>query len=88
LGHDGGVTETLSIKVPKNLKARLQATARSRHTTASALLREALEQIVEDKAAIARRPGLLTKHRHLFENLDKGPGDLSVNPEHFEGFGR
>jgi predicted transcriptional regulator len=45
------VNETLSIKVSKELKARLRAAAKSRQTKPSTLVRQALELIISDVTA-------------------------------------
>jgi hypothetical protein len=82
------MTETLSIKVSKELKARLRAAAKSRQTKPSTLLREALELIISD-AAPKSQPSLYDLSRDLFENLGrKGPRDLSTNPEHLDDLGQ
>jgi hypothetical protein len=82
------MTETLSIKVSKELKARLRAAAKSRQTKPSILLREALELIISD-AAPKSKPSLYDLSRDLFENLGrKGPRDLSTNRKHLNDLGQ
>jgi hypothetical protein len=44
--YSHSVTETLSIKVSKEMKARLRAAAENRRTKAPTLLREALELVI------------------------------------------
>jgi len=80
------VKETLSIKVPRETKARIQAVARARQTKPSTLLREALEIVIGGGQA---RPSLYELNRDILDSL--GPGgaeDLSTNPEHLKGFGQ
>jgi predicted DNA-binding protein len=82
------VTETLSIKVPKELKARLRAAAKSRHTKPSALVREALELVISG-AALNTRLSLYDLSKDLFENLGRGGAqDLSTNRQHLDDLGK
>lgn len=82
------MTETLSIKVPVQTKARLRAVAESRRTSPSALLREALDAVLAGEP----RKGKATLYdlsRDLFAGTGRGgPRDLSTNPEYLEDFGR
>jgi Ribbon-helix-helix protein, copG family len=78
------MTETLSIKVAKELKARLRAAARTRHTSPSALVREALELVISG-AAPGIKPSLYELNKDLFVNLRyRGPRDLSTNRKHLD----
>ena len=82
------MSETLSIKVPMQTKVRLRAAARSRHTTPSALLREALEHVVAHEAP-AGKASLYELSRDLFDDLGSGgPRDLSTNPRHLRDLGK
>jgi hypothetical protein len=82
------MTETLSIKVPVQTKARLRAVAKHRHTSPSMLLREALDAVLSD-AAPKGRASLYEMSRDLFADLGRGgPRDLASNPKHMEDFGR
>ena len=82
------VTETLSIKVSKELKARLHAAAKSRHAKPSALLREALELVISG-AASKSKPSLYDLSKDLFANLGHGgPRDLSTNRKHLDDLGK
>jgi hypothetical protein len=83
------MVETLSIKVPKITKTRLQALARARKTSPSALLREAINHVLSGSKASSARPSLHELSRDLFADFGPGgPADLSSNPKHLEGFGR
>jgi uncharacterized phosphosugar-binding protein len=82
------VTETLSIKVPVQTKTRLRAAARSRHTSPSALLREALEVVLSQEAP-AGRASLYALARDLFEGkTGSGPRDLSKNKRYLADLGQ
>jgi hypothetical protein len=82
------MTETLSIKVSKELKARLRAAAESRQTKPSALVRQALELVISG-AASESKPSLYDLSRDLFEKLGhSGPRDLSTNRKHLDDLGR
>jgi predicted DNA-binding protein len=80
------MTETLSIKVPRELKARLRAAAKSRHTKPSALVREALELVISGAAS---KLSLYDLSKDLFENLGHGGArDLSTNLQHLDDLGK
>ncbi|KAB2638876.1 MAG: hypothetical protein DVB25_06830 [Verrucomicrobia bacterium] len=80
------LTETLSIKVSKTEKNLLRCVAAGSHSSPSRLLRDALQVVLT--GAAAQPASLLDKHRHLFASLELGPGDLSTNPDHLQGFGK
>ncbi len=81
-------TETLSIKVPREKKIRLQAIAKARKTKPSALVREALD-LVLDQATASQRPSCYELAKDLMRNLgDSGLSDLSTNPKYMEDFGK
>jgi hypothetical protein len=82
------VDETLSIKVPKAVKLRLQAVAKFRKVKPSALLREALDQVLASQK-IGGSPSCYDLCRDLFEQLEPGgPKDLSTNKKYLEDFGK
>jgi Ribbon-helix-helix protein, copG family len=77
---------TISLKVPDELVARMDAVARAKRTSRSALLREALE----DKLKAAARkspPSLFERSADLCGKGCSGLDDLASNPKHLEGFG-
>jgi predicted DNA-binding protein len=81
--------ETLSIKVPKETKARLRAVARERRTKPSVLVREALQLVLESGRGARAQASLLERCADLFEDLDTtGPRDLASNPRHLANFGK
>ena len=80
------LTETLSIKVSKTEKNLLRRVAVGNKSSPSRLLRDALQVVL---AGAAGPPAsLLDKHRHLLAHLNRGPGDLSTNHDHLQGFGK
>jgi len=82
------MTETLSIKVSKELKARLRAVAKSRQTKPSTLIRQALELVISD-ARSKSRPSLYDLSKDLFEDLGRrGPRDLSTNRKYLDDIGQ
>lgn len=80
------LTETLSIKVTKTEKNSLRKVALERKSTPSRLLRDALQSLLS--GSLSAQASLLERHQHLFDHLDQGPGDLSINPEHLRNFGK
>lgn len=82
------MTETLSIKVPVQTKARLKAVAKNRHTNPSALLREALDLVLAGESR-SGKASLYELNRDLFADEEGGgPRDLSTNPRYMEDFGK
>ncbi len=77
---------TISLKVPDELVARMDAVARATRTNRSALLREALEEKL--KAVDSKTPpSLFDRSADLCGKGSSGLGDLASNPKHLEGFG-
>jgi hypothetical protein len=74
---------TVSVKMPKELHARLEAEATRRGTTKSAVLREAFAQ----RQTVVPKGSLYERAKHLIGSVD-GPGDLSTRSKIMEGYGR
>jgi len=78
---------TISLKLPDRLLELLEKESRTRRTTKSSLVREALE-----KTLCPHAPGGEATCYDLARDLAgsaKGlPRDLATNPKHMEGFGR
>lgn len=75
---------TVSLKISEQLLSQLNAAARSRSTSRSALVRDALESFLgaagtDDRSVIALASDLV--------GAIHGPADLSTNPDHLQGFG-
>lgn len=78
--------ETVSIKVPKQTKLRLKAVARARKTTPSALVKSALDQVIEGNG---RAVSFFDSVADLVEMCEgSGVPDLATNKKHMEGLGR
>lgn len=77
---------TISLKIPDELVSRMDAMARAKQTSRSALLREALEEKL--KAAARKTPlSLYEQSADLCGMWSSGVGDLASNPKHMDGFG-
>ena len=77
---------TISLKIPDELVSRMDALAKAKHTSRSAVLREALEEKL--KASARNVPlSLYEQSADLCGAGSSGVGDLASNPKHFEGFG-
>ena len=77
---------TITVKLPKGLAERIEATVRRRGTTTSALVRDALEQGLR-----AAAPDSPRTCRDLCADLEgslSGPPDLSSNANRLKGYGR
>ena len=77
---------TVTLRIPTALAARVSATARAKKITKSALIREALEAFLEGNGA--PQPGSALELVADLVGCFEGPGDLSFNRKHMEGFGR
>jgi hypothetical protein len=77
---------TLSIKLPDALDADLGKLAKQRGVSKSALVQEALKAYLADKDG-HKRESCLELAKDLWGSL-VGPGDLSYNKRHLEGYGR
>jgi hypothetical protein len=78
--------KTISLKVPDELVSRMDAAARAKRTSRSALLREALEEKLEVIAS-KTPPSLYERSVDLCGKGGSGLGDLASNPEHLKEFG-
>jgi len=77
---------TISLKVPDELVSRMDALARAKRTSRSALLREALEDKL--KASARKAPqSLYEQSADLCGMGSSGLGDLASNPKFMDGFG-
>ena len=77
---------TLSVKLPNALDAKLAAMAEQQRTSKSAVVRLALEALL-DRNGRPRARSALALAKDL-AGCVAGPEDLSVNPRHLVGFGR
>jgi len=79
------MARTITLKLPNALAARLQAAVQKRGRTQSEVVREALEEHLNDQAAVVG--SCLDLARDLAGTVS-GPVDLSSNPRHLGGYGR
>jgi hypothetical protein len=85
---NGDTEETMtniSLKIEEKLAASLDAEARARRTTRSALIRQALTGLLRKSGQ--SKPSLLQQSKDLCGAGSSGMGDLSSNPRHLAGFG-
>ncbi|MDQ3115331.1 MAG: ribbon-helix-helix domain-containing protein [Verrucomicrobiota bacterium] len=73
---------TITCKVSEKLNAQLEALARRRRTSKSAILREALEHKTRTSSRAAAQSAY-HRVKHLCGTL-RGPKDLSTNPRHLK----
>lgn len=76
---------TLTVKLPPALEARLEALVRKRKQSKSELVREAIERLVEQSGAPIK--GSVLELAGDLVGICNGPRDLSTNPKHMSGFG-
>jgi len=76
---------SLTIKLPPPLKLELEANARLRGKSVSAVVREAVEGRLRQSRR--RQPSLFERAPHLRGCFDSGVRDLATNPKYLKGFG-
>ena len=76
---------TLTCKISEKLNAELEAMAKARRVSKSAILREALEDKTK-RSSRSATPMAYDLVKHLCGRV-RGPKDLSTNPKHMKGFG-
>jgi hypothetical protein len=77
---------SLTIKLSPALKSELEATARLRGRSVSAVVREAVEGGLR-QARSRRKASLAERTSHLRGCFGSGVKDLATNPKYLEGFG-
>ncbi len=75
-------TKVLSVKLPRALSARVARLARERHTTVSAVVRDALERY-----GLGTRGPSFADAIAPYIGLARGPKDLSTSKRHLKGYG-
>jgi Arc/MetJ-type ribon-helix-helix transcriptional regulator len=73
---------TVSFKLPEDLDDALNELARTRRSSRSALVREALESLAKGK-----RRSVTALAGDLVGSVD-GPSDLATNRKHMSGYGK
>jgi hypothetical protein len=81
---------TLTIELPDDLAARLEAASAQTHVPPAQLVRAALEKALPAPVADwpADGPSAYDLMKDGFGCVSTGIGDLSTNPKHMEGYGR
>lgn len=74
--------KTVSFKLPAELDEALDELARTRRTTRSKLVREAIEVLAKGK-----RRSVTALAGELVGSV-AGPSDLATNPKHLAGYGK
>ena len=73
--------KVLSLKVPEALDRKLTAAVKRRGVPKSAVVRQALEQYLDESGEI-RRGSFLELAGDLVGSIKDAPADLSTNPRH------
>jgi predicted transcriptional regulator len=76
---------TIAVRVDDEMDARLESAARRRRSTKSALVREALSNLLEEASPT---DGSVLQAGQRYVGIVSGPSDLSTNPSHMRGYGR
>ena len=76
----------LSIKLPEPLHVKLISAARERGESKSALVREAIEALIEGNNDTPQ--GSCLELAKDLAGVVKGPADLSFNKKHMRGYGQ
>jgi hypothetical protein len=81
---------TLTIELPDDLAARLEAASAQTHVPPAQLVRAALEKALPEPAADrpADAPSLYDLMKDGFGCIRSGVRDLATNPKYMEGFGQ
>ena len=78
--------KTISVKIPEDLDLKLTAVAAKRRESKSAIIRSALDDLVNSNDAIGPN-SCLDLAKDLIGSVE-GPSDLSYNNKHLKGYGR
>ena len=77
--------KTVTLKLPPEIDAALEAVSVRRRTSKSAVLREALEK---ELARERSRPTVFDLIQDSIGCIESEVGDLATNPGHIEGYGQ
>ena len=78
--------QTISLKLPDDLLAKLEREAKARRVTKSVLVRESLETALRRRPG-RRAPSCFDLAQDLAGSLRGLPQDLAHNPKYMQGFG-
>jgi len=76
---------TVTVKLPPALASQLNAAARQKRVSKSAVIRDSLEKTLSNGRS--RRPTIGDLVGHLAGSVKGLPRDLSTNKKYMEGFG-
>jgi hypothetical protein len=81
---------TLTIELPDDLAARLEAASAQAHMQPAQLVRATLEKALPAYTSDwpADGPSLFERMKDAIACIDSGVTDLATNPKHMEGFGQ
>lgn len=81
---------TLTVELPDDLAARLEAASAQAHVPPAQLVRAALEKSLPAPVpeAPAEGPSLHERMKDFIGCIDSGVTDLATNPKHMKGFGQ
>ena len=79
--------KVLSLKLPEILDRKLSAVVKRRGMQKSVVVREALEQYLDESREV-RSGSFLDLAGDLVGCVKDAPADLSSNPKHMDGYGR
>jgi predicted DNA-binding protein len=79
------MTTTLTLKVPREMAAKLEAVAARKRVPKSKLMREALGTYLSKQKV---EPSMYDLMKDAIGCFDSGVTDLATNPKHMEGFGK
>ena len=78
---------TITVKLPEDLDARLEAEADSRRVSKSQVVREALVSAL-NRSSTQEAPSAYNAMKGACGIVDDGPPDLSTNKEHLRNYGK
>jgi Arc/MetJ-type ribon-helix-helix transcriptional regulator len=78
--------KTISLKLPPHLTKALEKEAKSRRSSKSEIIRDALEKALAPQKS-KKELSCYDLSRDLVGSVKGAPRDLSVNPKYMEGFG-
>lgn len=77
---------TLTVKLPESLEAKFNSFVRRHKRTKSALVREAIENLLADE--MKPQKGSVYDLIKDLPTVGKGTRDLATNPKHMKGYGK
>jgi Arc/MetJ-type ribon-helix-helix transcriptional regulator len=78
---------TVTLKMPEPLARQVRVAAEKRHTSRSAIVRQAVEKYINADIPDSEQPSAFDLVKE-FAGAVKGPADLSSNPRLMKGYGQ